>query len=117
MFAPNSRSGLPQPHSGSIARRGGYWPIAGSDCCMLSGSRSFKMVEGRIQQAQQHVDDLVSRSAAAMKAFLAQKTSLLAQGGQKLEKVNPQQVLREPPIAGDAGLDSTAVCRAPRTGI
>jgi len=61
---------------------------------MLSRSRSFKMVEGRIRQAQQHIDDLVSRSAAAMKIFLAQKRSLLAQGDHKLEKVNPQQVLR-----------------------
>lgn len=61
---------------------------------MLSSSRSFQMVEGRIHQAQQHIDDLVSRSTAAMKAFLAQKKSLLAHGGQKLEKVNPRQVLQ-----------------------
>ena len=60
---------------------------------ILSRSRSFQLMEGRIQQAQQHIDDLGSRSTAAIRALLAKNRSLLAQGGQKLEKVNPRQVL------------------------
>jgi exodeoxyribonuclease VII large subunit len=61
---------------------------------LLSGSRAFKLVESRIQQAQQRVDDLGSRAAAALKTLVAQRRSRHAQMGQRLEKVNPLQVLQ-----------------------
>jgi exodeoxyribonuclease VII large subunit len=61
---------------------------------VLGRSRAFSSVENRIRAAQQRVDELGYRSAAALKSNLSQYRNRYQLLDRRLERANPMQVLR-----------------------